>query len=105
MVADVYTPESEKCNIMVDEFQWDEANVEHIARHGVMPEEAEEAYLDENRRYLSIPRISSEMRRALLGKTEDGRVLFLVYTLRLGYVRILSAHDATSPEKRRYRKK
>ena len=90
---------------MVDEFQWDDANVEHIARHGVTPEEAEEAYLDENRRYLSIPRTFTEMRRALLGKTEDGRMLFLVYTLRLGYVRILSTRDATSPEKHQYRKK
>lgn len=90
---------------MVHEFQWDEANVEHIARHGVTPEEAEEAYLDENRRYLSIPRTFREARRALLGKTEDGRILFLVYTLRLGYIRILSTRDATAPEKRQYRKK
>ncbi|MGH2345814.1 MAG: BrnT family toxin [Chloroflexota bacterium] len=105
MADNVYTPESEKRIIVVDEFQWDEANVEHIARHGITPEEAEEAYLDENRRYLSIPRTSRETRRALLGKTEDGRILFLVYTLRLRYVRILSTRDATSPEKRQYRKK
>jgi len=29
------------------EFEWDKANREHVARHGVTPEEAEEAILGE----------------------------------------------------------
>ena len=29
-----------------DDFDWDDDNVEHIARHGVAPWEAEEAALD-----------------------------------------------------------
>jgi len=28
---------------------WDDANVEHIARHGITPEEAEEVLLDRRR--------------------------------------------------------
>jgi uncharacterized protein len=86
-------------------FDWDDANVEHIARHGVSPEEAEQAYLDGNRCSVSIARHATEPRWGLLGKTENDRILHLVYTLRRRYVRIFSVRDATSEEKRRYRKR
>lgn len=29
-------------------FEWDDANIEHIAKHHVVPEEAEQVFFDEN---------------------------------------------------------
>ena len=49
------------------EFDWDEANTAHIARHGVRPEEAEEALTDPRRLVLRIRSQRGEERWAALG--------------------------------------
>jgi uncharacterized protein len=87
------------------EFQWDDANSDHIGQHGVSPEEAEEAYLDPHRRGMPVYPQPRESRWGLLGRTEAGRYLFVVYTKRAGAIRIISARDTTPAEKRHYRKK
>ena len=58
-------------------FEWDEENVSHLARHGVTPDEAEEAltgapivFRGRDRRYLGH------------GRAESGRLLFVVYITR-----------------------
>ncbi len=88
-----------------DEFDWDDGNIEHIARHGVEPWEAEESLLDPNRIGTPVYSVGRETRRAVLGATEAGRVLFLVFTRRSGRVRVVTARDAEIREKRRYRKR
>ena len=85
-------------------FDWDDGNVDHLARHGVTPEEAEEALLDPARIGVPAYSVEGEVRRAALGATEDGRVLFVVFTRRGRKVRIVTGRDATSREKRRYRR-
>jgi len=87
------------------EFDWDEANVAHIARHGVRPWEAEEALTDPLRLVLKVCSQRGEERWAALGATEGGRVLFLVFTRRRGRVGVITARDATPGEKRRYRRR
>jgi uncharacterized DUF497 family protein len=86
------------------EFDWDEANEEHIARHGVAPEEAEEALIDPRRLRMPAYDVEGEERRAVLGATEDGRVLFVVYTRRRGRLRVITARDAHPVQRRRYRR-
>lgn len=49
------------------EFDWDEANVAHIARHGVRPWEAEEALTDPLRLVLKVCSQRGEERWAALG--------------------------------------
>lgn len=88
-----------------NEFEWDEDNEGHIARHGVRPWEAEEAARDRKRISVSAYNFRGERRWALLGATEAGRILAVVFTRRRGAVRMVAARDATSPEKRRYRKR
>jgi uncharacterized DUF497 family protein len=61
------------------EFDWDEANTTHIARHGVRPEEA---LTDPRRLVLRIRSQRGEERWAALGATEAGRILFVVFTRR-----------------------
>ena len=85
-------------------FDWDEANERHLARHGVTPEEAEEALTDPRRLGAPAYDIEGELRRAFLGATTDGRVLFVVTTLRRGSVRVITARDATLAQRRRYRR-
>jgi uncharacterized DUF497 family protein len=84
------------------EFDWDEANTAHIARHGVRPEEA---LANPRRLVLRIRSQAGEERWAALGATEAGRILFVVFTRRRGKVQVITARDATLGEKRRYRKR
>lgn len=86
-------------------FEWDDANADHIARHAVTPEEAEEALLDPRRIGTPAYSVEGEARTAILGSTEDGRVLFVVFTRRHGLVRVVTARDAAPAERRRYRRR
>ena len=78
------------------EFEWDEANREHIARHDVTTEEAEEVVLgDPLDTELQIANGGDEEEQLLqLGETAEGRILQLVTTWRGGKVRVISAWDA-----------
>jgi uncharacterized protein len=86
-------------------FDWDEANVSHIAGHGIDPAEVEDALLDAMRIGASARNIAGERRWAVLGSTDAGRVLYVVFTRREGLVRVITARDADRAQKRRYRGK
>lgn len=86
-------------------FEWDEDNIEHVARHRVEPWEAEDALLDPGRLGTPAYRVGRETRRAALGATESGRILFVVFTSRERRVRVITARDAETKEKRRYRRR
>jgi hypothetical protein len=87
------------------DFDWDDANVDHVAAHGVTPTEAEDAILDTDR--LSAPARSTETekRHGIIGATEAGRVLFVSYTIRGGAFRVVTAFDASAAHRRRYRQR
>lgn len=76
-------------------FEWDEGNRrKNWDRHGVSITEAEQVFFDPNKRLLPDPRHSrGEPRGILIGKTHQGRLLFIVYTIRNRRVRIISARD------------
>ena len=61
-------------------FEWDEGNADHIAEHRVTTMEVEEALLDRRRVFDQARKPSDEQRWAVLGATEAGRVLFVVFT-------------------------
>ena len=63
------------------EFDWDEANVEHIARHGINPKETEEAILIKPLE-TGIQSHEREERVLCLGRTKSGRLLTVLYTER-----------------------
>jgi uncharacterized DUF497 family protein len=88
-----------------EEFDWDDDNIEHIARHGVEPWEAEDAMLDPDRVGASARNVPGERRFAVVGATESGRVLFVVFTRRERGIRVITARDANDSEKRRYRRR
>jgi uncharacterized protein len=86
-------------------FDWDGHNSSHLRRNGVEPEEAEDAALDPGGLGAPAYDVGREKRSALLGATESGRVLFVVYTTRRGLILIVTARDATRRERRRYRRR
>jgi uncharacterized DUF497 family protein len=83
-------------------FDWDEANAGHIARHDVTTDEAEEAIAGERAASVFQER-HGEMRRRIIGRTLAGRVLVVVYHLRGGRVRVVTAHTAKAKERRMLR--
>ena len=59
------------------DFDWDAANVAHIARHGITPEECEESYRN-GPMVIEHQRRKRERRRLCLGETNRGRLLTFV---------------------------
>src|ERR1039458_7531400 len=85
-------------------FDWDDANRNHLARHDVTPQEAEEVLLgDPLDTELQIVEGSGEEERLLqLGETAKGRILQLLTTWRGGRVRVISPWDAPKQLKTYY---
>ena len=75
-------------------FDWDEANIRHIARHGVAPDEVEQAFANDPIVVLATQKRSGEERVLCAGLTKAGRPLQFVYTMRRGKVRVVTAHTA-----------
>jgi len=86
------------------DFEWDEDNERHVRDHQVEPEEAEEALLDPSRLGANAYNVEGEQRWAAIGATEEGRILFVVFTHRGSRVRVITAREAGGREKRRYRR-
>ncbi len=85
-------------------FDWDDANREHLARHGVTPQEAEEVVLDDplDTELQTVEGSGEEERLLQLGETAKGRILQLLTTWRDGKVRVISAWDAPKQVKLYY---
>jgi uncharacterized DUF497 family protein len=82
-------------------FDWDEENVDHIARHGVTPAEVEEVLT--RKRITSEPYfVNNEERRVVQGITEGGRPLTVVITDRNRLTRPITAHDMSRRDRRQY---
>jgi uncharacterized protein len=87
------------------EFDWDEANLEHIAKHGFDDYECEEVFFDPQITSTPAYNLKGENRQAVIGKTDGGRIAFIVYTIRNQKVRVISARNADDSEKRTYRRR
>jgi len=74
------------------EFDWDEANIAHLARHTVTPEEAEQVMLSDPVD-LGMEIVEGEKRSLNLGSTQPGRVLLVATTWREDCVRVVTAFD------------
>jgi len=85
------------------EFDWDEANEEHIARHGVSWVEAEEVLLDPFALYLDYSIEDDEVRFRQVGSTSRGRLIVVAFTVRGEAVRPITAFDADRSAARLYR--
>ena len=76
-------------------FSWDTGNInKNKSKHNVSEKEAEEVFFDEKKQEYPDPTHSKkEIRKIVVGKTQTGRLLFVVYTVRNSSIRIISAGD------------
>ncbi|MGH9618426.1 MAG: BrnT family toxin [Bryobacteraceae bacterium] len=74
-------------------FDWDDANRNHIARHGVSPQEAEEV-IENDPLDFDVEPVDGEERIASVGRTDRGRILVVVSTFRHTRTRIITAFPA-----------
>ncbi|MFZ5875340.1 MAG: BrnT family toxin [Nitrospirota bacterium] len=85
-------------------FDWDEGNVgKNWERHRVTPAECEQTFF--NRPLVVAPDAAHSVHEAryyLLGQTDRGRRLFVVFTLRRDRIRVISARDMNRKERERY---
>lgn len=89
----------------IDQLIWPEDRIEHIARHGVTPEEVEEVCFERNPLVYRAKSKGENPVYYVLGRTEAGRHLFCVvirFSDGNGYP--VTAREMTAREKRRYRK-
>jgi uncharacterized DUF497 family protein len=87
-------------------FEWDEGNIEHIAEHDVIPDEAEEVFSDtDNVLDEDIEHSVIEDRFLIIGKTEKGRLLYQIFTRRGDKIRVISSRDINKKEVFLYEKK
>ena len=89
----------------IREFEWDKANISHIARHNVAPEEAEEVFFDE-RQVIDedVEHSDVEERFLIIGKTREGRLLYQIFTIRSNKIRVVSSRDLNKKEVELYEK-
>ena len=86
----------------IREFEWDDNNIEHIARHGVAPDEVEDVAFDDD----PWIRKGRKGTRYMLGYTIAGRYLFVVYVLKgKGIARVIASVDMDGKTKRFYKKR
>jgi uncharacterized protein len=81
-------------------FEWDEHNLKHIARHGVSREEFEDTF-----RHPMVEEVVSSRREdrvTAMARTSLGRYLFLVYTMRTGHIRAVTAYTLPRSKRRNY---
>ena len=83
------------------EFDWDAANLGHIARHGIAPNEAEEAVLIDPLE-TDVQSHPSEQRVLCFGRAKSGRLLTVLYTERRGKIRVVTAYEMTKLQQRMY---
>ena len=75
------------------EFDWAQGNIGHIARHEVVPDEAEQVILN-NPLDLGAETVEGEERFLSLGLTNRGRLLVVATTMRDLKIRVVTASAA-----------
>ncbi|MCJ9754786.1 BrnT family toxin [Neorhizobium sp. BETTINA12A] len=90
-------------------FEWDEGNARKSAdKHDVSQSEAEQVFFNEP--LLMVPDLRhsfTEQRIHALGRTDDGRLLHITFTLRANEtrIRVISARDMSRKERSYYEQK
>ena len=86
-------------------FDWDEANArKNWTKHRVTPAESERVFF--NRPLLvsdDTKHSEKEKRYYAMGQTDEGRLLFLDFTIRKKLVRVISARNMSRKERKLYK--
>ena len=89
----------------VESFEWDEGNIEkNQGKHSVRWMEAEQVFFNRPIVVAEAMTKASESRYFALGKTNAGRRLTIVFTIRGSRLRVISARPMSRRERRVYDK-
>jgi uncharacterized DUF497 family protein len=83
------------------DFDWDDENRKHLDAHKVAPAEFEQL-LSNNPLDLSFELIAGEDRYRSVGITNGGRLLSVVWTIRTGKVRAITAFPASASDRKAF---
>jgi uncharacterized DUF497 family protein len=84
-------------------FDWDDGNREKNPKHDVQSWECEQLFFNEPLIILEDSKHSvSEGRSAAFGRTDSGRPLVIIYTMRGSKIRVVSARDMSRRERQYY---
>ena len=88
----------------LDGFDWDEGNItKNWDRHQVSSTECEEMFLNKPLLLADDVRHSAnEVRNYALGQTDNGRLLFIAFTVRGTRIRVISARPMSGKERQIY---
>jgi hypothetical protein len=89
----------------IAEFDWDDGNTRKNDKHGVSMAEAEQVFFNEPLLLIGdLKHSQNESRFHALGKTDEGRVLHITFTLRDdgAKIRVISARDMHKKERTIY---
>lgn len=89
-------------------FDWDEGNARKNDKHGVSAAEAEQVFFNEPLLLVDdIRHSAAETRFHALGRTDNGRLLQITFTLRAEgtRIRVISARDMHRKERANYGQK
>lgn len=84
------------------EFDWDTGNEDKVLKRA-SERELREAFTDPAQVDRDAYMVRGERRWTFFARTQGGRILFVVYTMRGERVRVISVRDAEESEKRIYR--
>lgn len=86
------------------QFEWDDGNLDKsYQKHGITPNQVEEAFTDEEVIIvLDVVDSLGEKRLIAIGKTLDKLILFVVFTIRVSKIRIISSRRANQKERKKY---
>jgi uncharacterized DUF497 family protein len=90
---------------LITGFDWDDGNSRKNEKHGVTQAQAEEVFFNQPLLMLEdLRHREQEARYHALGKTLDGRLLHVTFTLRVGgtLIRVISARDMHRKERSVY---
>jgi hypothetical protein len=87
----------------VEGFRWDEGNSsKNWARHRVSQTEAEQVFVNRAAVIGDLAHSAPEARHFAFGRTDRGRLLTVVFTVRGRLIRVISARPMSRGEKRNY---
>ncbi len=87
----------------IEGFHWDEGNAaKNWTRHQVSQTEAEQVFINRPIVVTATRGASAESRHFALGRTDAGRELAIVFTLRGSLLRVISARPMSRRERRVY---
>lgn len=87
----------------IEGFEWDEGNLSHIKKHGVSKEECEEAFFNKQPELTPDETHSQiEERYRVYGQSNNGRLLFMIITIRNNKIRVISARGQNKKERKEF---